>query len=74
MKMRQALMCEWEQVYNIAKKNGKLLGPVLPPEIRDHISKESCLVMVDGDEVVAFCLYTVLKKVPNLLTVNVICV
>ena len=37
MNYRQATMNEWETIYNISKKNTKLLGPVLPPEIRQHI-------------------------------------
>ena len=29
MNYRQATMNEWETIYNISKKNSKLLGPVL---------------------------------------------
>ena len=74
MNLRQAQMNEWEFIYNIAKKNGKLLGPVLPPEIRDHISKSSCLICELNNEIVGFCLYTVLKRDSTRLTINVICV
>lgn len=74
MLIRLAKMEDWESVYNISKKNGKLLGPVLPPEIRNHISKDECLVVQYEGEIIAFCLFTLLKKTPNLLTVNVICV
>ena len=73
MNLRQAQMNEWEFIYNIAKKNGKLLGPVLPPEIREHISKSSCLICELNNEIVGFCLYTVLKRDSTRLTMNVIC-
>jgi ribosomal protein S18 acetylase RimI-like enzyme len=74
MNLRQAEMKEWESIYNIAKKNGKLLGPVFPPEIRDHISDSSCLICELDNEIVGFCLYTVLKRDPTRLTIQVICV
>lgn len=74
MNYRQATMNEWETIYNISKKNTKLLGPVLPPEIREHISKSSCLICELNNEIVGFCLYTVLKRDSTRLTINVICV
>ena len=74
MNLRQAQMNEWEFIYSIAKKNGKLLGPVLPPEIRENISKSSCLICELNNEIVGFCLYTVLKRDSTRLTINVICV
>lgn len=67
-------MNDWEDIYNLSKKNGKLLGPVLPPEIRNHISKDSCIVCEVDNEFSGFVLYTVLKRDPTKLTVNVICV
>ena len=74
MNYRQATMNEWETIYNISKKNTKLLGPVLPPEIRQHISQSSCLVCTINNDIAGFCLYTVLKKDMTKLTINVICV
>lgn len=67
-------MNDWEHIYDLSKKNGKLLGPVLPPEIRDHISKNSCIICEVDNEFVAFVLYTVLKRDSTKLTVDVICV
>lgn len=74
MNYRQATMNEWETIYNISKKNSNLLGPVLPPEIRQHISQASCLVCTINNDIAGFCLYTVLKKDMTKLTINVICV
>ena len=67
-------MDDWKIIYNLAKKNSKLLGPVLPPEIRDRINKDSCIVCETDDGFAGFVLYTVLKRDSTKLTVNVICV
>lgn len=62
MNYRQATMNEWETIYNISKKNTKLLGPVLPPEIRQHISQSSCLVCIINNDIAGFLFIYSFKK------------
>ena len=71
--IRNAIPDDFDAIYTLCKKNGKLLGPVMPPEIRTAIANEQCLVFVDNGQVIAFVLFRRLKRLPE-CTVQVICV
>lgn len=73
--LTQAKFDDVESIYNLAKKESKLLGPVIPPEIKQFIERKNCLVAKDCEEdlVIAFVLYTPLKTSPS-LTIYSICV
>lgn len=64
---------DFEDIYTLCKKHGKLLGPVMPPEIRAAIADNQCLVYVCDNVVVGFVLFRRLKRVAE-CTVQVICV
>lgn len=71
----QAVFDDVDDIYNLAKKESKLLGPVIPPEIKQFVERKNCLVVKDmrEDVVIAFVLYTPLKTSPS-LTIYSICV
>ena len=72
--IRSAVMDDFDTIYTMSKKNTKLLGPVMPPEIRTAIADNNCLLYISDDNTVGdFVLFRRLKRTPE-TTVQIICV
>lgn len=74
MIIRKAIDDDFDFIYQLSSKNTDLLGFTHPMEIRQAISDHKCIIAeVDGKQA-GFCLFNPLKKVPNMITVQVMCV
>lgn len=65
---------DFDYIYKLSSKNSNLLGFVHPMEIRESIKNNKIIVALSDNELCGFCIFNPLKKIPNLLTVQVICV
>ena len=72
--IRSAVMDDFDTIYTMSKKNTKLLGPIMPPEIRSAIVNNNCLLYISNDNTIAgFVLFRRLKRTLE-TTVQIICV
>lgn len=74
LNIKYAVEDDFDFIYKLSSKNSKLLGFVHPTEIREAIKNNKLIVSTKSNELCGFCIFNPLKKIPNLLTVQVICV
>lgn len=72
--IRYAIETDFDNIYKLSSKNSNLLGFVHPMEIREGIKNNKIIISEENNNFQGFCLFNPLKKLPNLLTVQVICV
>ena len=65
---------DFDYIYKLLSKNSKLLGFVHPMEIREAIKNNKIIVTLLDNQLCGFCIFNPLKKISNLLTIQVICV
>lgn len=74
LEIKYANDSDFDYIYKLSSKNSKLLGFTHPMEIREAIKNKKLIISLLDDERCGFCIFNPLKKIPNLLTVQVICV
>lgn len=72
--IRYAIENDFDFIYKLSSKNTKLLGFVHPMEIRESIKNNKIIISEEDNILQGFCIFNPLKKLSNLLTVQVICV
>ena len=72
--IKYAVEDNFDFIYKLSSKNSNLLGFVHPMEIREAIKNSKIIIAEYDNQVCGFCIFNPLKKNPNLLTVQVICI
>lgn len=74
LEIKYACEDNFDFIYQLSSKNSKLLGFVHPMEIREAIKNKKVIISIIDNKLCGFCIFNPLKKVSNLLTVQVICI
>ena len=74
LEIKYAVEDNFDFIYKLSSKNSNLLGFVHPMEIREAIKNSKIIIAEYDNQVCGFCIFNPLKKNPNLLTVQVICI
>lgn len=74
IEIKYAIESDFDFIYKLSGKNSNLLGFVHPMEIREAIKNEKIIIAYYDNIRCGFCIFNLLKRLSNQLTVSVICV